>query len=675
MDKPLSTVDARVEAAKDPLPGVAIPAAEERTSSEAEPATTEPTPVDRPVAAAVAAGGSTDRARHPQRAVDIAVPAALAGAVVAVLAVLHTVLTRPLWYDEIWRPHFLSAPPADYWSQLASANTPSALGWAVLVRLVGDVAGWHAVALRVPELVALVALPVVAYAFIRRFAGVAAAGLAAASLGLSGVVVDLGTQLKPYSVEALASLVIVWLWIKAPNTAPWHRRLAWRTAAGLVALFSVPAALLVIPLAAVDVASAGYGYRYGSWRVGWRHRLWAAGTAAPAVAICGLHTWLFIGHQSSQRASQFWDTQFLAGRGPLGGLRFVAGELVRIFGGAPTGVDRYDPNLVHPATDSTFAAAWLLAPAAAVAFVVGAAALTRGTTLSRTVWGIGGAHRPSDRPATADDGGYVVAAVLGALALALVASAGRYWPFGANRTNLFLVPLLVTVVATGADRLGRRALRADPLAHLDHVRRRASTARRLGLHWLVRGGRLAETGWRRLGRPGREAARVVLAVMVVVLIAAPLASASALRPLWHGRAQIRPVALMVDATTQTRRLYRPGDVVVVGGRLARSGWLYAMDVSADGPFLASSAAQPGRIGPRVPTGSTVFLTAVGQGQARAALAGRPGPKPDRLLLFVLVYDRAGTAAELTSLRAAGWCPTRTFDYPGTGSLRVLTHCG
>ncbi|WP_232303779.1 glycosyltransferase family 39 protein [Pseudofrankia sp. DC12] len=655
-------MDASVESTKEPLPGVAEPGGPEEASRGPDAGTVTP-PAPRPPAR-----------RHPRAAVDIAVPAALAGAVVAVLAVLHTMLARPLWYDEIWRPHFLSAPPSTYWSQLAQANTPSALGWAVLIRLVGDVAGWHAWALRVPELVALVALPVVTYAFIRRFAGPVAAGLAAASLGLSGVVVDLGTQLKPYSVEALASLVIVWLWVRAPSTAPWHRRLGWRTAAGLVALFSVPAALLVIPLAAVDVVTAGYGYRYGSWRVGWRHRLWAAATAAPAVVICGLHTWLFIGHQSSQRASQFWNTQFLAGRGPLGGLRFVARELVRIFGGAPTGVDRYDPNLVHPATDPTFAAAWLLAPAAAVAFLVGAAALARGSTISRTVWGIGGAHRPSDRPATADDGGYVVAAVLGALVLALAASAGRYWPFGANRTNLFLVPLLVTVVGTGGDRLARRASTRDPLAQLDHVRRRASTARRLGLGALVRYCRLAASGWHRLGRPGREVARAALVAILVVLAATPAASASALRPLWRERGEIRPVALMVDATTQTRRLYRPGDVVVAGGRLARSGWLYAMDVSADGPFLASSAKQPGPVGPRVPTGATVFLTAVGKGEARAALAARRGPTPDRLLLFVLVYDRAGTAGELASLRAAGWCATQTFDYPGTGTLRVLARC-
>ncbi|MBL7518562.1 glycosyltransferase family 39 protein, partial [Frankia sp. CNm7] len=140
-------------------------------------------------------------------------PAALAATVVAALVALRAVLDRPLWYDEIWRPHFLAEPAATFWSELAHANTPSALGWAALTRLVGEVAGWHAWALRLPELVALVALPAVAYAFVRRFTGPAAAGLAAASLGLSGVVVDLGTQLKPYAVEALAALAVVWLWL------------------------------------------------------------------------------------------------------------------------------------------------------------------------------------------------------------------------------------------------------------------------------------------------------------------------------------------------------------------------------------------------------------------------------------------------------------------------------
>lgn len=807
--------------------------------------------MDKPLSP-VDAGPESPEDRPPSvitTAADLLVPAVLATAVVTVLVVLHTVLTRPLWYDEIWRPHFLSEPPSDYWSELAHANTPSALGWAALTRAVGDVLGWHAWALRLPELVALVALPVLGYAFIRRFAGVAAAGLGGAALGLSGVLVDLGTQLKPYSIEALASLVIVRLWIQAPGTEPWHRRLGWRTAAGMVALFSVPAVFLLVPLAAVDVASAGYGYRWGSWRVGWRHRLWAGLTTLPAVGICGLHTVLFVGHQSSQRASQFWDTQFLAGRGLLGGLGFVVRETIHILGGAPTGIDRYDPNLVHPRTDPTLFAAWLLAPAAAAAFAAGAVALARGGRQGHHR--LGNARRLADPHL--DEGRYVVGAALGALVLALVASAGRYWPFGANRTNTFLVPLLVTIVATGADRLARRAVRPGPLwdgpasvlARLPLVRRlwrarRAAPSAHPGTgHDALRGtqadgfrlaaqptsafrgtqtedanralpntlpadtqpasaagtqpacppptgafrgthtdlvsparpdslpadlqpadtfrgthtenvspavpnSRGADTqpasatgpqpagpppgaqaaaafrgtpasglrlGARRRGafrgtraasigpalpgpgafRPAQAAsppvearrfdalrgtprllARFVLVAVTVLLVAAPVASASALWPLWRQRHEIRPVALMGDATAQARGIYRPGDLVVVGGRLARSGWLYAMDVGDDGPYLPQD--KPGRIGPRIPTNATVFLTRVGAGQAGAALAARPGPTPSRILLFVLSYDRAGTNAELATLRSAGWCATQTYDYPNTGALRLLNPC-
>ena len=573
-------------------------------------------------------GGSRPWPGGSRRRVDRVVPTALAGAVVAVLGALHAALGRPLWYDEIWRPHFLAEPAGTFWSELAHANTPSALGWAALTRLVGDVAGWHAWALRGPELVALVLLPVAVYAFVRRFTGAVAAGLAGASVGLSGVIVDLGTQLKPYSIEALASLAIVWLWTaqdaaRTDRGAGFASGRPWlpRTLAGVVGLFSVPAAFLVIPLAAVDVLTAGRR---------WRHRLAAAFAAAPALAICGLHTALFVGHQSSQRASTFWDTQFLAGRGPLDAVRFVAGETVWILGGAPTGVDRYDPNLVHPATDTTLAAAWLIAPAAAVAFVVGPAALARRR-----------------------DGRHLLGAVVGALLLALVASAGRYWPFGANRTNLFLVPLLVAVVAVGADRLAGRGTRRG--------------------------------AWRGASAASRAASVATLAV-AVVLAATPVASASALAPLWRDRAEIRPVALMVDATTLTRRLYQPGDVVVVGGRLARSGWLYAMGVSDDGVYAAAPRAVPAgaaagrwgvpaRVGPRLPADSTVFLTQVGAGEAATALAGRPDGPPRRVLLFVLTYDRAGAAAELADLRTAGWCPATTFDFPNTGALYVLTHCG
>ncbi|MCM3923533.1 hypothetical protein ND748_17920, partial [Frankia sp. AiPs1] len=60
-------------------------------------------------------------------------------------------------------------------------------------------------------------------------------------------------------------------------------------------------------------------------------------------------------------------------------------------------------------------------------------------------------------------------------------------------------------------------------------------------------------------------------------------SLSGSRPLWEHRDRLRGLDLMVDAAVVTRRVARPGDVVAVGGRLARPGWLYAMEASDDGP--------------------------------------------------------------------------------------------
>jgi hypothetical protein len=56
------------------------------------------------------------------------------------------------------------------------------------------------------------------------------------------------------------------------------------------------------------------------------------------------------------------------------------------------------------------------------------------------------------------------------------------------------------------------------------------------------------------------------------------------------------------------------------------------------------------------------------------LAARQGPPPSRVLLFVLVYDRSGTRAELADLRGEGWCPSGAFDFPNTGTLHVLARC-
>jgi hypothetical protein len=552
------------------------------------------------------------------------VAAGLALVAVAAVAAVHTRLTRPFWYDEVWRPHFVGEGAGTFWTELADANVPSALGWVGLTRLVGEVFGWHAAALRAPSVLALPLLAVATYLLARRFTGVMPAAVAGLAIAASGTVVDLGTQLKPYTIEALAAVGIVALW--TTGTASARAGFVRRCAAGLLALFSVPAVFVLVPLAAADVVLAR----------GLRRRLRAAALAAPALAVAGLHSLLFVAHQSAQRGGRFWDTHFIAGRDAGDALRFIGAQLLAICSGAPPGVDGPDPNLVHPLTDGTALSTWVMAPAVGLALVAGVVRLSRRPAATA---GVGG-----------PDGRLLLAALVGAEVLQLAASAFRYWPFGPVRTNLFVVPLIVVVAAVGADTLARRALPRRP------------------------------------GAPVTAAVLVVVVAVLGVIAAVPVASASALPPLRDGQDHLRPVELLVDATTVTRRLYRPGDLVVVGGRLARPGWLYSMELSDDGPFLSGGsgdgelAAGSGngpppreRDLPRVPRDATVFLRAIGEGGAARAVTARP-EAPGQVVLFVLAYDRRGTQRELDAMRAADWCEDRQWGFELTGTLHLLTRC-
>ncbi|THJ75020.1 hypothetical protein [Candidatus Frankia alpina] len=512
---------------------------------------------------------------------DLWVALLLAVTTVGVEIALHARIGRPLWYDELWRPHFAGEPWSTFWSELRSANAPSSLGSIALTRVTGDVLGWHAWALR--TVTAGIWLPVLAAATFlsaRRFAGIVPAAGGAVAVALSGTVVDSGTQLKPYVLEAVVSLAVFALWT-APG-APLRNR----TAAGVLAAVSLPAVFLLVPLAVGDLVRD----RRTSWR------------ATPALLLAGGHAMVFVAHQSSQRASHFWDDHFLAGRGVFGGGRFTADQARAVLGGAPPGIDRYDPNLVHSLLEGHRLATTLVGSATTVAVLVGARTLRR-------------------RP----DGATLLWSLVGAELFQLAASGGRYWPFGACRPNLFLVPLLTIVAAAGASEL-------------------ASAVRR-------RGG-------------GAGVIRAASVLCLAGVAATPVCAAAGIGTLWRERHEVRPIDGMVHATLAVRTEYLPGDAVVVGGRLARAGWLYGMELSNDGP-------QPPRA--RVPRSATTFLSAIGRGDAERAVRARQQP-PRRVLLFVLAYDRRGTTAELAALRRGGWCKPGARSFPLTGTLHELDRC-
>jgi hypothetical protein len=533
---------------------------------------------------------------------DLRVATLLAVAAIAVEIALHSRIGRPLWYDELWRPHFAGEPWPTFWSELRSANAPSSLGSIALTRMTGDVLGWHAWALRTA--MAGIWLPVLAVATFlsaRRFTGVLPAAGGAVAVALSGTVVDSGTQLKPYVLEAVVSLAVFALWT-APG-APLRNR----TAAGALAAVSLPAVFLLVPLAVGDLVR--------DRRTGWR--------GAPALLLAGGHTLLFVSHQSSQRASHFWDEQFLAGRGALGGLRFTADQTRAVLGGAPPGIDRYDPNLVHSLLEGHRLATTLVGAATAVAMLAGAWTLRRRADGATLLWSL-----------------------VGAELLQLAASGGRYWPFGACRPNLFLVPLLTIVAAVGAGELA------------------AAARQRRGVGGVSGAGGQGDRGDRGDSRGRRRVVRAASVVCLAGVAATPICAAAGIGTLWQERHEVRPIEGMVDATLAVRDQYHPGDAVIVGGRLARAGWLYGMELSTDSPR---------RPGARVPRSATTFLNAIGHGGAERAVRTRQHP-PRRVLLFVLAYDRRGTAAELATLRHSGWCNRGVRSFPLTGTLHELDRC-
>jgi len=634
------------------------------------------------------------RRRLPARIgrVDLFWAGGVGAVLIAVDVVLWAYLRRPFWYDEIWRGHFVSEPLSSLWSELAHANTPSAAGWVIMERLGGDVLGWHTWVLRLPGFVALPLLGIGIVLLTARFTGPVVAAFAGLWICLNSTLLDLGTQLKPYTVETLAAVVAVLLWIAGERgTTPTagidhvsadadatvgevpagggrhgsldRGRLIRRTLAGLVSLFSVPAVFLIVPLAAVDIVAAAVRARHtaqdgtaqdsGVRRAGTVGVLVAGGwrtlEALPAVVLAGANTLLFVGHQSSQRLGHYWDAQFLAGRGFTGGLAFIGRQLRDVVTGTPPGIDRYDPSLLHSPTDGTWVSLWLFAPAVVVCGLAGAAVLAR-----------------------RHDGRLVLAALGGAQLAMLAASAVRFWPFGPTRTNLFLVPLIVLVVVAGASDLVGRLIKI--------VRGGTPTPGRVvigQLQYVASGGGDQAFSRQWLGeRLGLTAVAVALVTALgAVGASAQVSSAARDDRLYDQRDRLRGLDLTVDAAVAARRLYQPGDLVVVGGRLLRPGWIYAMEASDDAPRRPASLPARGAADEpaRVPRADTLFFSALGTGQVVRAVMARV-PAPRRLLLVIFDLDEAATRPDLADLRHAGWCPEDTRSFPQTGTLTTLARC-
>ena len=586
--------------------------------------------------------------------------AALIAAPVVAEIVLRAAGARPLWYDELWRGRYLSPAPSRFWHDIAQANAPSAAGWLAMTRLVADLGGWHAGVLRIPEFVSLPLLAAATFLLARRYLPTAGAAVAAGLVGLSGTLLDLALQLKPYTIEALTAVVAVAIWAASPgpnrDPDPSDDRARRRTrrrgsyASAALSLFSVPMVFVLVPLTAVDMLLAALrpdpadpadpaGGPARDRRAAARRALRAGLDLAPGLAVCVVHTLVFVARQSGQRNGSFWDGQFPVGLGVWGTARFTVTQTWRFAGAVPTGVDRIDPNLVHPPTDGRWVSAWIIAP------LVVACWLAAARVCARDRAGLG-----------------LLAVVGGGAACAFVASLRRFWPFGAARTNTFVVPLLVILAVIGALALGRALCRV--------------LARTLA----ERAGPGPGPGPGPGAGAGARAALSAVAVVVVALLAWDTAATD--HRLWASRDSVRLEDRVIDVALAARvefDRHGPGTHVLVGGRLAQTGWTYAMEVSDDGPSRDAPDLRGASRLPRVPLADTTFVTAPGAGAtaaaARAVAGAAPRDRPVTELIWYLFWsDRASREPALAALRAEGWCPTSSRAFTFTGTLTVLGRC-
>jgi hypothetical protein len=597
-----------------------------------EPSVLAPAPppaVDR----AQASQTGTPTARRRRRLHWLAL-ALLLGESWLIVASLLPQVTRPLWYDEQWRAYHFSLSGDAFWTELHQANAPLAAGWVALVKLSTGLLGNREVPLRLPGVVAYLAIGVAAYPLARRFLGAPGSLLVAAGIAANGSILEFCLQLKPFGLEVLAAELAFLLWLDADRRGRWGR-LAGYAGMGLCAVAGTAAAFVVGPLLLVDAVRSARLLAGGAWRGRVLSRLLPPLLAAGIVIV---HLKAFVLTQTQQTKGVYWDAYFLP-RGSLGDkLGFT---LDRLAGFVP-GVlgSRLAAGRREILRSLTFGgpAASMLVPFMLVALALGVVAAAR------------------SRP------GRALLAVLSlSLAAQLVASSLRLWPFGFTRTNLFMVPFVYLLAGVGlawplsallrsaATRRGaaRSWLAAGPAARW--------AMRRLWLLWLAAPDRLAPLlapeRVRRLagGDPRRPLAAAALAglgaLTAVNLVSVGQVTVRQLR-LLEGPSRTLPFGAELRGLVRTTRLRdTPGDVVVHVGPMTTKGWLYYMSPGYDGYAPAvrpASAIGPGRT-----------ITTADPAAVRRFLAGHPRA---RNVFVVTQHGERGVAisAVFQALRRAGY---------------------
>ena len=435
----------------------------------------------------------------------------------ALLISLWRNLTISFWYNEQWRAYYISKS-RDWWPALKTDGGPFPAAWYFLERLSGWLFGSTELALRIPTAVFLPITCVLLLLLARRWMSLPAAVVVALVGGLTGTLVKFAVQLSEYQIDAAAVIAVLLFHevAAARKRSHWGDVRMWLAYAGiaLACLFSTPAIFVAGPVLLLDVVRQARERSLGARTVG----------AVSAGAIALAHVELFVRPQNALTRSDYWDPNFLPHHGVGSQIAFVWDGLWGFVTGTLMGAnDPTLPELLNLRWTWPLSVLFLLLLCAGI---VTAASSRSGRTL--------------------------LVAIGGSLALTLIASSVRYWPFGFVRTNFYLVPLLILVAGIGAARV---------------------------LRFLLAGLRASGD---RVPRSDRSAARWAVAVVAITAVVAGVGLAATYEV--GAYAQIRDSASVsaygatIDkAVAAFKERAKPGDALVVSGFMALTGWQYYED--------------------------------------------------------------------------------------------------
>ena len=502
-------------------------------------------------------------------------------------------ITEAFWFNEQWRAFDISEAN-NWWFSLRHVGAPFPAGWYFLERFLGQTFGSTELVLRAPTAFLLPVTCLLLFLLARRWVPLPVAlGLALAGT-LTGDLISYSLQLSEYIIDAAAVIGVVLLHDIADGAV--EKRTVYVAYGGMAVacLFSTPTIFVLGPLLLLDVFRQFRRHDWGGRTV--------AAVMAGSVALA--HIVIFVVPQNATSKRQYWDGQFAphTGFGPL--IAFVWDGLRGFVTSGFT--DSYEPQssvLSSSHVGGILDALWVVLLGLAV---VALARSSRGRAL--------------------------LIAVGGSLALTLVASLVRSWPFGFARTNLWVEPLLVLMAGIGA----------------------VETARWLAVvPW---GGRHGRWQFDPSARIPRGPVVAAVTVGTIALALALLFDGVAYAQLHGSQSHDQYGVEVRTAVATVNREARQGDALVVIGPTATTGWRYYQD-DYDGTST--------RTGAGVPSDRTIYLARHGSPRITDLLER---VHPGQLFLYV-PFGSSGSelGSDLAEAAKGGLChqiSARGFAWSG-----------